>query len=123
MRLQSVFPAEIDERVFFQDVSLDQLQTYNEYQNLLATGQYSKASELLLNSDITAYSAEVFNYFERKLYNIETETMRRVSEIEAEKADAIKIASKLRLTYYGSTEPTYDKDVSYDTKCIAWISD
>lgn len=61
------FPADIDERMFFQDISISQVETMNMYYSFLDMGNYTAASDLLNNSDVFFYGAWLLNLFESQL--------------------------------------------------------
>lgn len=87
----SNFPTSIDDRTFLHDISLDQLDTVNEYRNYIANGNYTQASELLNNSDVGFYGAWILNLFENRLVAIE---------------NYVQSLNKPRFVQYGGEEPT-----------------
>ena len=68
----SKFPSMIDDRVFFEDINLTQLDIKNQYEQLLQQGKYTEASQLLNNSDVDFYGAWILNLLENRLLNIQT---------------------------------------------------
>lgn len=64
------FPLQIDDRVFFQDINIDQVPILQRYQTLLSNGQYSTASEYLNNSEVFFYGAWCLNLIENRLFAI-----------------------------------------------------
>lgn len=61
------FPTEIDSRIFFQDISLDDLDVWEQHKTLISFGSYTKASELLNDSEIDFYGAWLLNLLENRL--------------------------------------------------------
>lgn len=61
------FPQRIDDRIFFQDINLSQLQIMEYYYSLLNSNNYTKASEFLNNSEVFFYGAWLLNLFEKRL--------------------------------------------------------
>lgn len=64
------FPSQIDERVFFSDISINQIPIMKQYYTLLSNGTYTKASESLNNSEVFFYGAWCLNLLENRLYAI-----------------------------------------------------
>lgn len=64
------FPSQIDDRVFFHDINISQVPTFEYYQTLLDKGLYSKASEYLNNSEAFFYGAWCLNLIENRLFEI-----------------------------------------------------
>lgn len=89
--ISSNFPTSIDDRIFLHDISLDQLDTVNEYRNYIANGNYTQASELLNNSDVGFYGAWVLNLLENRLVAIE---------------NYVQSLDKPYFVQYGGEEPT-----------------
>jgi hypothetical protein len=67
----SKFPSGIDDRLFFQDINLDQVSIMKNYQDNLNNGNYSKASDILNNSEVSFYGAWILNLLENRLGSIE----------------------------------------------------
>lgn len=66
----SVFPDGIDSRIYFSDISLENVSFMNTYQELINAGRYTDASQLLNNNDdVFFYGAWVLNMFENRLRN------------------------------------------------------
>ena len=99
----TIFPDGIDSRVYAQDITLNDLETFSKYQTLLAQGKYSEASVLLNNSDAYFYGAWMLNLLEKRLKAIEEYVLYELK-------DEV-------LTYAGESEP---EDVAYG---MNWISD
>ena len=64
------FPSQIDDRVFFQDINISQVPVMKQYYSLLNSGAYTKASELLNNSEVFFYGAWCLNLLENRLFAI-----------------------------------------------------
>lgn len=61
------FPTEIDSRIFFQDISIDDLDVWEQHKTLISSESYTKASELLNDSEIDFYGAWLLNLLENRL--------------------------------------------------------
>lgn len=88
----TVFPDNIDDRQFFQDINIEQLSVMTKFNNMIAAGAYTAASEYINAAGVPFYGAWVLNLFEERLYAIETYL---VDEVE-----------KPELVVYTDTEPT-----------------
>ena len=66
----SYFPSKIDDRIYFSDISINQVPIMNRYYSLLSNGNYTQASELLNNSEVYSYGAWCLNLIENRLYAI-----------------------------------------------------
>ena len=64
------FPLQIDDRVYFQDISIDQVPIMKQYYTVLNNGAYTKASEYLNNSEVFFYGAWCLNLLENRLHAI-----------------------------------------------------
>ena len=64
------FPKEIDDRIFFQDVSISQVPIMQNYYTLLNDENYTRASEYLNNSEVFFYGAWLLNLLESRLYAV-----------------------------------------------------
>ena len=100
----TIFPNGIDSRVYAQDITLNDLETFSKYQALLAQGKYTEASVLLNNSDAYFYGAWMLNLLEKRLKAIGIYLTDLKEEI---------------LTYGGETEP---EDVSYGGSFVSLLS-
>lgn len=68
----SFYPDKIDPLIFFQDVSLDNIEIMNRYDNLIKQGKYSEASEYINSqSDICGYFANFLNAIENRIYSLQ----------------------------------------------------
>ena len=83
---------QVDSRIFFQDISLDDLEIWEEYKTLISKGSYASASQLLNDSEIDFYGAWLFNLLENRL--------------EAIGSFLLKKNNKPTLQTYSLTEPT-----------------
>ena len=90
----TIFPDGVDSRVYAQDITLNDLETFSKYQTLLAQGKYSDASVLLNNSDAYFYGAWMLNLLEKRLnaigeylINLEEDILTYASEIEPENVE------------------------------------
>lgn len=101
----SIYPTDIDERIFFQDMQIKDVPDFENYQKHINDSQYTKASDILEKSDLTTYSAWLLNWFNGKLINIEKEANSKEQQIEQNIEVAKQIAANLYLTYYQTTEP------------------
>jgi hypothetical protein len=82
---------QVDSRIFFQDISLDDLEIWEEYKTLISSKFYTSASEKLNDSKIDFYGAWLFNLFENRLEAI---------------GSFLKKNNKPTLQTYSRTEPT-----------------
>lgn len=99
---ESNFPESVDDLLFFQDINLDNLDGYNEFNTLIKNEEYTSASTFLNKANFFAYNADLFNKLEERIYN----TQKR---IEA------KVKPKFT---------TYVKDgIIYAKDNLIWISD
>ena len=92
------YPSNVDDRIFFQDICIDDLDIMAKYQSYITAGAYTNASNYINQTNVSFYGAYILNLLEERLIAIEeyvTETM--------EKPD---------LVTYSDTEPT-DADINY----------
>ena len=89
--------------VYAQDITLNDIETFSEYQALLAQGKYKDASLKLVNSDVCYYGAWMLNLLENRLKAIGEYLFYKVEDNV--------------LTHYSETEP---ENVEYG---FNWISD
>ena len=92
------YPGGIDDRIFFQDISIDKLEIMKRYQTLIANGAYTNASNYINNTNISFYGAYILNMLEERLIAIEDYVVH-----EMEKPDMVA---------YSDEEPT-DVEVGY----------
>ncbi len=68
----SYYPNKIDEMTFFQDNSLDNIEIMNHYNNLIAQGKYSEASDYINQQEcVYGFFADFFNLIENRIYNLQ----------------------------------------------------
>jgi len=68
----SCYPNKIDEMIFFQDNNLDSVEIMNHYNNLIAQGKYSEASDYINQQEgIYGFFADFFNLIENRIYNLQ----------------------------------------------------
>lgn len=65
--VETKYPQQIDDRMFFQDINILQVPIMSHYYALLQSGDYCMASEYLNNSEVFFYGAWVFNLFQNRL--------------------------------------------------------
>ena len=94
----TVFPNLIDNRYFFQDVSIDKLPIMDKYNGMINASAYTDASEYINAQDITFYGAWILNMLEERLIALENYL---IYDVE-----------KPQVVAYTNTEPT-DVDVGY----------
>ena len=85
------FPSAIDDRIYFQDINLSQLNTKANFESYLDIEDYTNASNELNNANIDFFGASVLNLLENRLVALE---------------NYILTLTKPQLTAYQSTEPT-----------------
>lgn len=61
------FPTSVDERLFYNDINIEQLNILNHYKILLDASNYDGASNLLRTSDIDYAGAWLWNLFELRI--------------------------------------------------------
>lgn len=89
--IYSQFPSAIDDRIYFQDINLSQLNTKANYEAYKNAGDYTSASAELNNANIDFFGASVLNLLENRFVAIE---------------NYLLTLEKPQLTAYQSTEPT-----------------
>ncbi len=68
----SYYPNKIDEMTFFQDNNLDKVEIMNHYNNLIAQGKYSEASDYINQQEgVYGFFADFFNLIENRIYNLQ----------------------------------------------------
>ena len=69
----SYYPFKIDDRIFFQDNSLDNLDIINTYNNLIAQGKYTEASNYInQQKNVYGYFADFFNAIENRIFTLQS---------------------------------------------------
>ncbi len=92
------FPTYIDDRHFFQDVTIEQVPIMQKYNGFINVKAYTAATEYIHEQDVTFYGAWILNMLEDRLIAIENYLLE-----EVEKPD---------LVTYSDTEPE-DVPVGY----------
>lgn len=92
------FPTSIDDRHFFEDISLDKLPIMTKYQGMINASSFTAASEYINAMDVTFYGAWILNMLEERLIALENYL---VYDVE-----------KPNIVTYTDTEPT-DVEVGY----------
>lgn len=85
------FPLAIDDRIYFQDINLTQLNTKANWESYLAVSDYTSASNELNNANIDFFGASVLNLLENRIVALE---------------NYLPTIPKPNWTYYGTTEPS-----------------
>ncbi len=67
----SNYPDSIDPLIFFQDNSLDKLETMEIYNGLIAQGKYGEANEYGCSHEVYGYFADYLNAIENRVYNLQ----------------------------------------------------
>jgi len=68
----SYYPNKIDEMIFFQDNSLDNVEIMNHYNDLIAQGKYSEANDYINQQEgVYGFFADFFNLIENRIYNLQ----------------------------------------------------
>ena len=65
------FPNSIDDRIFFQDICIDNQDIMEKYQQFINSGAYTNASNYINNTNVSFYGAYVLNMLEERLIAIE----------------------------------------------------
>lgn len=66
----SCFPNKIDEMIFFQDNDLEKVEIMNHYNELIAQGKYTEASDYISQQEnVYGFFADYFNLVENRIYN------------------------------------------------------
>lgn len=92
------YPTNIDNRIFFQDISIDKLEIMKRYQTFIAASAYTNASNYINDSDVSFYGAYLLNMLEERLIAIENYV--------------IHVMEKPDIVAYSDEEPT-DVEVGY----------
>lgn len=68
----SFYPDKIDPLLFFQDISLENVEIMNTYERLIKKSRYSEASEYIKSQKgIFGYFADFLNAIENRIYNLQ----------------------------------------------------
>ena len=92
------YPTSIDDRIFFQDISIDKLEIMKRYQAFIADGAYTNASNYINNTSVSFYGAYILNMLEERLIAIEDYV--------------VHVMEKPDMVAYSDEEPT-DVEVGY----------
>lgn len=71
-KIDSVFPSGIDDLPFISDVDLSHITIADQVQKHINGNEYSKASELISQSDITPINADYFNMVQNQIFALQT---------------------------------------------------
>ena len=85
------FPTRVDDRIFYNDINLEQLDIFNHYKISLDASNYDGASNLLHTSDIDYIGAWLWNLFELRIKTTQ---------------EYLLTKEKPQLQIYSSTTPT-----------------
>lgn len=92
------YPTSIDDRIFFQDISIDKLDIMKRYQTFIDAGAYTNASNYINGTNVSFYGAYLLNMLEERLIAIEDYV--------------VHVLEKPDIVDYSDQEPT-DVDVGY----------
>ncbi len=68
----SHYPKQIDEMIFFQDNNLEKAGINEHYNNLIAQGKYSEASDYINQQEgVYGFFADFFNLIENRIYSLQ----------------------------------------------------
>ncbi len=68
----SCYPNKVDEMIFFQDNNLDNVEIMNHYNNIIAQGRYSEASDYINQQEgVFGFFADFFNLIENRIYSLQ----------------------------------------------------
>lgn len=66
----SYYPNKIDEMIFFQDNNLENVENMDHYNDLVAHGKYTEASDYVSQQEgVYGFFADFFNLIENRIYN------------------------------------------------------
>lgn len=69
---ESYYPEGIDPMIFFQDNSLEKIEVINEYNSLIAKGDYAEANKRINDQEgIYGYFADFFNAIENRIFKLQ----------------------------------------------------
>lgn len=72
MNVMSLYPNAIDEMLFFQDNDIDKIEVINIYNDLIAQGKYSEASDYInQHEEVYGFFANYLNAIENRIYNLQ----------------------------------------------------
>lgn len=74
----SFYPDKIDKNIFFQDVTIDQIDIMNQFQKYISLGQYTRASNYINNQeDISGLFACFLNAIENRVYTLQNHVAKK----------------------------------------------
>ncbi|MBD5395208.1 MAG: hypothetical protein HDR71_13295 [Lachnospiraceae bacterium] len=72
----SYYPAKIDEMTFFQDNNLEKVEILNHYNELIAQGKYSEASNYINQQEaVYGFFDDYLNLIENRIYALQEHTL------------------------------------------------
>ncbi len=87
----SDYPNKIDDMTFFQDNNLENIEIINHYNNLIAQGKYSEASDYISQQEgVYGFFADYFNLIENRLDTLQEHLLNK--------------PKKQPFTYYNKTD-------------------
>lgn len=74
----SYYPHKIDNMIFFQDNNLENVTIMNQYNELIAQGKYSEASDYINQQEgICGFFADFFNLIENRIYTLQEHLLQK----------------------------------------------
>ncbi len=68
----SYYPNKVDEMIFFQDNNLEKVEIMNHYNNLIAQGKFSEASDYINQQEgVYGFFADFFNLIENRIDSLQ----------------------------------------------------
>ena len=68
----SSYPNKVDDMIFFQDCSLDNIHILNTYNSYISPGKYKDANDYIYQQEnFYGYFADFFNAIENRIYNLQ----------------------------------------------------
>lgn len=114
----SYYPQKIDEMTFFQDSNLENTEVMNHYNNLLAQGKYSEASDYIDQQEgIYGFFADYFNLIENRIYALQEYLLQKPPKKQLFLYYAEKKYPSLAISIFTDTDDEEDPDT------ILWFSD
>lgn len=96
----SLYPSKVDPWIFFQDITNDKTDSYNEFQSLTDSKKYSEAYNFAHNNDIDIYDAELLMCLQNRIKTLQT---------------YIKNKQKISHHIFGAEPAGYKEVYSYDS--------
>ena len=72
MNTKSIFPQNIDNLIFCQDITLNNQEIFDTYQSLLSQKKYEESTQYLRKSGVSCYCADLFNFIEDMIYQLQS---------------------------------------------------